>query len=154
MRLPHPRSSQPSSICSSAYFSHGHLASVKPWPAPTPKPTGITPINISHLPLRTCSLKDYLFPETLGFLLSVIGGYCRDHPTLVHIALQPGSFAGVEVPTVSTDAYLLNMWMCSAPCEALSIHEVGECYTHFTDGETEAPQHIFFKRLHTKVRLD
>lgn len=83
--------------------------SVKPWPTPTPKTTGITSINISHLPLITCSLKNYLFPETLGLLLSVIGSYCRDHPTLVHIALQPGSFAGVEVPTVSTDAYLLNM---------------------------------------------
>lgn len=121
---------------------------------PTPKTTEITSINISHLPLITCSLKDYLFPETLGFLLSVTGSYCRDHPTLVHIAFQPGSLAGVEVLTVSTDACLLNMWMCSALCEALSIHEVGECYTHFTDGETEAPQHFFLKVAHqSQARL-
>lgn len=125
--------------------------------APTPKTTEITSINISHLLLITCSLKDCLFPETLGILLSVTSSYCRDRPTLVHIVhLQPGSLAGGEVPMVSTDAYLLNMWMCSALCEALSIYEVGECYTHFTYGETEAPQHFFFflKRLHTKVRLD
>lgn len=44
---------------------------------------------------------------------------------------------------LSTDAYLFTMWMCSKLCEALSIHEVGECYTHFTDGVTEAPQQFF-----------
>lgn len=123
--------------------------------APTPKTTEVLSINISHLPLITCSLKDHLFPETLGFLLSVTGSCRRDHPTLVHTALQTGSLAGTEVLRVSTDAYLLNMWMCSALCEALSIHEVGECYTHFTDGETEAPQQFFFLKVahQSQVRL-
>lgn len=119
----------------------------QPVPSPgvhpsTKNPTEIASINTSHPPLRTCSLKGYFFPETPGCPLSE--GQLRritpPHPPPPQcIAPESGSSARAEAPTVSTDAYLLNMWVCSALYEAPFIHEVGECYTHFTDGKTEAP---------------